>query len=440
MARGKAADRNHLRQRGNVWFVQKRLSPVLAQHLGKKMLQQSTQTGDLDAACRVRNRLLVELAELEASLLGRASPAQQRREFLTARDRFREAELSISPYDEEVLTLSEVMDPEKLSPIEQDAFRAMHSDDIPSAYQLQLKGALEDWLRSPRIDRKYSTRSKNARSVEVFLESIERKDIAVRDITRKQVRTFVEAQMVEGKTKQTIANYLSGLSAIWRHARKEMDEVSLTDNPFKDHSLNPKATVRNYDRFTRADVEAIFQHTEELQGIWYLLPRLGFYSGARLDELCSLTTKDIIQDQGVWCFAVRKGKNDNAKREVPLHSEIETLVLNQLKYAQEIGSHYLFPEVAATERADGKKGPKFSQWFSRLTDRIISKEGRKIGFHSFRSTAITTMMGAGHLEQLVVWIVGHERGRSSSAKTYNHGPHQSLRLQAVEAIRIEALP
>lgn len=441
MARGKPADRRHLRMRGNVWFVQKRLSPTLAQHLGKKILQQSTQTGDLDDACRVRDRLLVELTELEASLQGRASQTQQRRLFMEARERFQAAEQELRSAAPDAPYLLEVIEPEKLPEVEQDALRFMDSTETPEAYRLTFKGALEDWQQSPLIERKHSTRSKNSLAVHLFLDSLGKEDVALVSVTRKQVRDFITTQLGNGKTKQTAANYLSGLSAIWRHAEYSMEEALPAGNPFKGHSLNPKATVQSYDQFTRNDVEAIFAATDREQGISYLLPRLGFYTGARLEELCSLKTTDIIQQQGVWCLCVRegKGKNSNATRDVPLHSAIKPLVLEQLKHAKAVGSEYLFPEAGQTIRADGKKGPKFSQWFSRLTGKTIPKQGRKLGFHSFRTTAITIMLGAGYQEQLVVWVTGHERGLTTASKVYHRGPDFKTRLKAVEAIQIDAL-
>ncbi|MCE9664347.1 tyrosine-type recombinase/integrase [Halomonas sp. M5N1S17] len=427
--------------RGNVWFVQKRLSPTLAQHLGKKMLQQSTQTGDLDDACRIRDRLLVELSELEASLTGELCQAKRRGLFLAARERFTEADQELRSNDPDGPYLLEVIEAEKLSEIEQDALRYMGTTETPETYRLTLKAALEDWLHSPLIERKHSTRLKNSHAVQLFLDNLGTEDAALVTMTRKQVREFTTDQLSIGKTKQTVANYLSGLSALWRHAEYTMEEPLPTGNPFKGHSLNPKATVKSYDQFTRDDVEAIFKATEGDDGIFYLLPRLGFYTGARLEELCSLKTTDIIQQQGVWCLSVRegKGKNSNATRDVPLHSAIKPLVLEQLKQAQTAGSEYLFPEAGATNRTDGKKGPKFSQWFSRLTGKTIPKEGRKIGFHSFRTTAITIMLGAGFQEQLVVWVTGHERGLTTASKVYHRGPDFKARLKAVEAIKAEAL-
>ncbi|MCE9684466.1 tyrosine-type recombinase/integrase [Halomonas alkalisoli] len=439
MARGKPADRRHLRLRGNVWFVQKRLSPTLAQHLGKKMFQQSTQTGDLDDACRARDRLLVELSELEAVLQGQASPVQRRRHFMDARERFQKAQQSITSPDPIAPTLFEIIDPEKLPEIEQDALRSMGSTETPEAYRLTFKGALEDWLQSPLIERKPSTRSKNSLAVHLFLDTLGKEDAALASVTRKQARDFITVQLNSEKTKQTVNNYLSGLSAIWYHAEHSMDEELPSGNPFKGHRLNPKAKVKSYDQFTRSDVEKIFTATEKSEGIYHLLPRLGFYTGARIDELCSLKVTDIIQRQGIWCMAVREGKNRNAIREVPLHSAVKPLVLEQLKHAKAAGSDYLFPEAGESVRSDGKKGPKFSQWFSRLTGKTIPKEGRKLGFHSFRGTAITIMKGAGYQEQLVVWITGHERGLTTASKVYHRGPDFKTRLKAVEAIRLDAL-
>ncbi|QTP55664.1 tyrosine-type recombinase/integrase [Billgrantia sulfidoxydans] len=440
MARGKPADSRHLRMRGNVWFVQKRLSPILAQHLGKKMLQQSTQTGDLDAACRFRDKLLVDLADQEAYLSGQSSPAQKRKLYTEAYERLQQQASDIESPDGSV-DLLDILDPDKLNPIEQDALRSVFSKQTPSDYRLTFKGALEDWQQSPLIERKHSTRSKNSLAVQLFLDSLGVDDMALVSATRKQVRDFITTQLHNGKTKQTVANYLSGLSAIWRHAEYTMEEALPAGNPFKGHSLNPKATVKSYDQFTREDVEAIFKATEEAEGIYYLLPRLGFYTGARLEELCSLKTTDIIQQQGVWCLSVRegKGKNSNATRDVPLHSAIKPLVLEQLKQAQAAGSEYLFPEAGATNRTDAKKGPKFSQWFSRLTGKTIPKEGRKTGFHSFRTTAITIMLGSGFQEQLVVWVTGHERGLTTASHVYHRGPDFKARLEAVEAIQLMAL-
>ena len=102
MARGKRPDPRYLRQRGNVWFFQKRLSPTLAEHLGKKVFQQTTNTGDLDEACRIRDRLLADLSDLEAELKGQASTAQRRQLFLSALEKLRaaHAELQQHPTDD----------------------------------------------------------------------------------------------------------------------------------------------------------------------------------------------------------------------------------------------------------------------------------------------------------------------------------------------------
>ncbi|ATJ82032.1 tyrosine-type recombinase/integrase [Halomonas beimenensis] len=442
MARGKPTDTRALRRRGNVWFVQKRLSPILAKHLGKQILQQSTRTGDLDEACRIRDRLLADLNDLEADLKGEASQVQQRRLYLQARDQFEEAKEAIHSTDpSHPVSLIEVVDPEDLPEIEQEALRSVYQGETPARYQLTLRGALEDWKTSPLVDRKPSTRSKNELAMKRFLDYLGEEDATLASLQRRQVKGFITSMLGEGKTKQTVANYLAGLSALWHHAEYTMEEPLPQSNPFRGHQLKPKGSIRSYDQFSREDVEAIFEATAKSEGIYHILPRLGFYTGARIDELCSLKVTDIIQRQGIWCLAVRErtGKNSNATREVPLHPEIKDLILAQLEHAKAVGATYLFPEVEASTRRDGKKGPKFSQWFARLSKKVINRGDRKLGFHSFRTTAITIMGDAGQREEIIVWVTGHERGLTTANKVYNRGPSFSNRLKAVESIRLDAL-
>ena len=315
MARGKPREHRSLRQRGNIWFINKRLSPTLAKHLGKKMLNQSTRTGDLDEACRIRDRVLADLGDLESQLKGEASQVQKRRMFLNARDVFADTEASIVSDAGQPVTLLETLDPEELPEIEQDALKSFYRGETPDHYRLTLRAALEDWQTSPLVERKSSTRSKNAHAVERLLTHLNEEDAVLASLDRRQIKGFITSTLGEGKSQQTVANYLSGLSAIWGHAEYHLEEDLPQGNPFKGHQLKPKATVRSYDQFTKSDVEAIFEATAENQGIYYLLPRLGFYTGARLDELCSLKVTDIIQRQGIWCLAIREGKNQNAIRE-----------------------------------------------------------------------------------------------------------------------------
>ncbi len=114
-------------------------------------------------------------------------------------------------------------------------------------------------------------------------------------------------------------------------------------------------------------------------------------------------------------------------------------MLDQLEEARAVNAKYLFPEAEASTRSDGKKGPKFSQWFARLSKQIIERGGRKLGFHSFRTTAITIMGDAGQREEIIVWITGHERGLTTANRVYNRGPSFQTRLSAIETLKLEAL-
>ncbi len=444
MARGKVRDTKYLRQDKNRWYIRKRLSPILAEKYGKAMVEKSTGTGDLDEACMIRDRFLVELADEEALLKRRRKEAageipslEGRRLFLQLKEQYLEEEERLARQSDGQLSLASVLDVENLSDIEQDALRSLVKGGTPKDYSLSLCGAMDDWLVSPLLDLKVTTKTKNKHSVKLFLKSLGRDDIALSGIDRKKVKAFIVEQLSKGKTPQTVSNYLGGLSAMWTHAKRRMEEEGLPENPFLHHDLKPKAGIQSYGKFSREEVLAIFEHTKGEAGIKFLLPRLGFYTGARIEELCSLKVSDVLEVDGVWCLAIREGKNKNAIRDIPIHSELLPLVQEQVQKAKMAGTDYLFPEVTESVRADGKTAPKWTQWFLRERRKVMGDGGRKMGFHSFRVTAITIMLGRGVSESDLVWISGHEKGFSTASKVYNRGPLLKQRLAAIETISLD---
>ncbi|WP_312261489.1 hypothetical protein [Candidatus Igneacidithiobacillus taiwanensis] len=77
--------------------------------------------------------------------------------------------------------------------------------------------------------------------------------------------------------------------------------------------------------------------------VW--LPLLGLFTGARLDELGRLMVNDVLQ-QPVPHFRIRRGKNSESLRSVPLHPQL--LELGFLDYDEAIkraGHERLWPEL-----------------------------------------------------------------------------------------------
>ena len=157
----------------------------------------------------------------------------------------------------------------------------------------------------------------------------------------------------------------------------------------------------------------------------YWLPLLGLYTGARCSELCQLTTKDILQDGGVWVIRVsdmqpsQQVKSDASRRIIPLHAEI--LRLGFIEYWKSLKSNSLWPELPKRE---GKAGGFFSQYFGAL--RTLCEIPDHTGFHSFRHSVRSSLLAAGVAESIIDRLLGHESSGGIGGKVYTHLTPQTL--------------
>lgn len=144
---------------------------------------------------------------------------------------------------------------------------------------------------------------------------------------------------------------------------------------------------------------------------------LVLYTGARLNEIASLTPNDVKQDKatGIWYFDIndeeekKRLKTKAATRLVPVHSEI--IRLGFLQYVDRVrnastGDTRLLPNL--TYSAKEGWGRKLGRWFNDvfLTKLEIKKSG--LSFHSLRHTVITNLRRAGVDNHNVRALVGHE--------------------------------
>ena len=87
-------------------------------------------------------------------------------------------------------------------------------------------------------------------------------------------------------------------------------------------------------KYNAEEVQALWDHVGELVADFVLIT---IYSGMRPGELQKLKNENIDLDQRV--FVIEKGKTDNARRNIPIHSAIMPIVVRRMS-----DSSYLFPE------------------------------------------------------------------------------------------------
>ncbi|MDU5169227.1 MAG: hypothetical protein E6224_11725, partial [Haemophilus parainfluenzae] len=92
-------------------------------------------------------------------------------------------------------------------------------------------------------------------------------------------------------------------------------------------------------------------------------------------------------------------------------------------------------QASITERADGKRSTWHTQRFTRAKRKALGEKGtEKKVFHSMRGMFISQLDRGGVPEDRIALIVGHERGKTESFRTYSQGATMKELSDYVEMI------
>ncbi len=353
--------------------------PKYMRHIfgGKRLYRKSTGTKDLATAKHFRNHMLIEWKALKEQYC----PDTEERRINNAILELRAQTVMKSPL-QAIPTLIEIRD----------------------RYAEQYKDR-----------RSFSTLAKSARSVEVFLKHLECADIKITKIRRSQVALFA-MRHIEKKADQTVQNWLTCLGSLYEFARRVHDDIP-PDNPFHGHNLEARASIVSYEPFEPDQMQKLLDAAEpEIRNIIMM----GLFSGCRLDELASLKKSEIKTVEGVRTFFISKSKTKAGIRHVPIHSRLSAIVDEYLSHSY---GEYLFPQANKINRADGKKGPFYSQAFTRLRRRVLPTATDRQCFHSLRGMFITCLDRAGVSETRIGSITGHieQKAKTEAFRTYSQG-------------------
>ncbi|HBH6934066.1 TPA: site-specific integrase [Enterobacter cloacae] len=260
--------------------------------------------------------------------------------------------------------------------------------------------------------RKLTTLSKTNKAVEVLLTHLKKKDVQLRDINRTIVTGWLDKLKTE-RAPQTIQNYISALAQIWDLARNRYHDAP-QDNPWRGHALEAKSSKISYEVFAPGELAKVYALLDdEMKAV----TAIGAYSGMRINEICTLRESSIKTIEGVLCFEITEGKTKSAARIVPIHSKLIPLVKSLLKTTH---NGFLFYHASITDRADGKRSTWHTQQFTRAKRKALGEPAaEKKVFHSLRHAFVQQLDRAQVPEDRIALLVGHERGKTESFKTYS---------------------
>jgi integrase len=237
------------------------------------------------------------------------------------------------------------------------------------------------------------------------------------------------------RAPKTLTQYLMAGTAFWKWATKYdaalRDEYKDKVNPFKGHELpqggGSETAGQGREIYTRDDTLKLQQAALDNKDKPLAdLISFGWYTGARIEELCLLTKESVITVDGIQCFDFPKSKSKASKRVVPIHPSLLPIVD---RLCEETTDRYLIP----TESADkyGKRSHALSKAFGRL--RKAAGFSLLHVFHSFRNTVITGLVRIDVPDALAKELVGHREG-SVTHDVYSKGASTAQKLAAISKL------
>lgn len=404
---------SHIEKRANLWYALLTVPKDVRDIIGKIKFVQSTGTADRAEALS-RSAVLVAMWRAEIkSARGRLPDAKA-----TFWDALRADFIAANVKDEKVgvrieleSALASAKDTEEAS-----IRTASTGSKIP------LAPIVSDWKDSLSIAQK--TIDQQHRDVSRMAAHF----VNLEALVPLRVKTWTDQLIADGMTVSTVERLSGGCRSFWLYLT-DVGQVPIgAANPFTGSlrlaKKKAKQTRARRQSFSPEEIEGIFQMARD-KGDHPLASLIAFgaYTGARIEEICSLKLTDFYNS----AFHITDAKTEAGIRTVPLHPNLKAL-MEELKGSSTDG--YFIPSTSETKyeiRSDA-----LSKRFGRLKTKMGF--GKGFVFHSIRKTVSTQLERAGVPEGIAADIVGHEKSTMTYG-LYSTGSSMEQKLKAIENVR-----
>jgi integrase len=433
--------RRYLRRIGHSWYVRVKVPrPLQGAYPGRSHVLVALGTRDLDEAYRVKWKIVDRINEDFRRLRKLLSEGQSIdtpavQETVTAEDYREQIERARARGDEETAAVVTDLAFERavhLADKGLPAERAQRYFDVAVDGARTLDRLLDDWLDA--ADYREQTKKQHRQAYGELREFLGGNALP-RHVTDSLALDFVSQKIVaSGKSYATQRRKVNSLCAFWKWLGQRK-HVPRTDNPWIGHVLKRKDAApkgRGRKRAYRDDeLCTLLGGSPEYPGLRDVV-LLGLYSGARLDELCSLQRGNVRDaGDGEYFVAITKSKTKAGIREIAVTHPIACAVLAKRISGEGTADQSIFPEFAP-----GGYDNKLSWAVSKAFGTYRKARGLTSGetdFHSFRRNVATVLENAGADPVSGARHLGHEFPTMAAA-VYSAGASDAIKLRTARLI------
>lgn len=424
-----AAD--NLERIGNTWYASMHVPPDVREELGKSRLKKTLKTADKRVAIE-RARIII--AEWWRDILrARRSPSTKlsplTSEALIWRESIKKSEAQPSKDEDDI-------DDRDLLSDRVEQIEEKHGSEAASAFAAVALGKKTPLL--PLIDQwaTYTGKTVKGKTLTMYKADTLRLSQSLQnleDLTHRNVRDWLwglAANTGDGMSEGNQRRILNGLSSFWRwcYAQNLIEEAA--SNPFIGQPVHRGAVQTKRIPFTADEVvdtwsKALEKDDQPLADLIYFAA----YTGARIEELCLVQSKDVSPNGS--SFKIPDAKTGAGVREVPVHSMLKATIQRLIG---DTTDGYLIKSTA--KNTHDKRSDPLGKRFGRLKDGLGF--GPERVFHSIRKTVATQLENAGIAEGVAADILGHEK-QTMTYGLYSGGTSLENKARAIEALSFKFL-
>jgi integrase len=353
-----------------------------------------------------------ETDKARAKAVGAALIAGWRAEIETAKQKWLEQSNPYAVVDAAAAALAGNILGKKITNIAQDKLLKERGICQSSSFDAHV----DDWIKVATGTQK----SKHMKAATVRKFATKHKTTSV--VTRPAVQQWLADQVAEGVSVATIRRSLSELRGYWSYLQS-IQAASDENLPFERLVLpkaddEPKTFAFTPENAVSLVIKAIEIEDNELADII----RVAMFTGARLEEICTITVQNIQPDR----IIVSGTKTATSLRQVPIHPQLDPTIRRLIG---ERKTGFLFPDL--TENKFGDRSNAVGKRFGHMKTNM--KFGSQYVFHSLRKT-FSNILWSNHVQrELISQLLGHKTGHITT-DVYTRDPEFATKLAAIEKL------